>query len=74
MYVVCVFKVSNTKCAILTKKECSRCSFCKTREELEEGRKKVRERIANLPVDVKTRIQEKYGNTDIKEDNPNDTV
>ena len=70
----CAYRLNERKCAILTKKSCSQCPFHMTKEEVAEKRRKAKERIANLPIDVKIRIQEKYGNTEIKEDKPNDTV
>lgn len=46
------------KCSALTTKECAWCKFRKTKQELEEGRRKAMERIETLPN--KYQIIEKY--------------
>lgn len=56
---VCVFKKENG-CMILTHGKCQKCSFMKTREELDNGRRKASERIKSLPMVEKEYIQEKY--------------
>lgn len=46
------------KCSALTSKMCAGCKFRKTKQELEEGRRKAMERIQESPN--RDRIIEKY--------------
>ena len=55
----CVFS-TETKCSALTTKVCDLCPFRKTEEELEEGRKKAKERIKSLPEKQRKHIIKKY--------------
>ncbi len=57
----CYFKMSNKKCGVLTKKACRGCSFRKTKQELEDGRRKADERILSLPYEQRVHILNKYG-------------
>ena len=57
----CVFERSDTYCSVLVIKQCARCNFCKTPEQLEESRKKSEARINSLPN--RAYIKSKYGNT-----------
>lgn len=56
----CVFARGN-ECDALKTKQCAGCSFCKTKEELIEGRQKAVDRINNLPEKVRKHIIHKYG-------------
>lgn len=56
---VCAFK-SKKKCAVLVNGNCEKCSFCKTRRELEEGRRSSKARIRSLPRYEREYIEEKY--------------
>lgn len=49
-----------TLCTALSEKKCRKCSFCKTQEELDEGRERAEDRIMSLPDDVQDRIAKKY--------------
>jgi uncharacterized protein (UPF0179 family) len=55
----CAFDLDK-KCAALTKKDCKGCRFRKTKEELEEGRSKARERIIGMAPHVKNCLVNKY--------------
>ena len=55
----CVFNVSFSRCGALTTKRCKDCGFCKTREQLEEGRARAKQRVSSLPN--AERLVEKYG-------------
>lgn len=55
----CVFK-KNSKCSVLVNGVCQNCSFCKTQRQLEEGRRKAKERIRSLPKDESAYIYDKY--------------
>ena len=55
----CAFEWGS-KCSALKEKQCEKCSFRKTAEQLEKGRKKARIRILNLPTETRTWIREKY--------------
>ena len=48
------------ECNALTEKKCKGCAFCKTTEELIEGRQKAEERIRTLPQTTQTHIKRKY--------------
>ena len=50
----------NGECSAMTEKKCQGCKFRKTKEELEEGRKKARERFDALPADLRTYLKQKY--------------
>ena len=61
----CVFKndencKNNDNCKLLYRDHCIGCTFAKTKEELDEGRAKSQERIANLPEDKCIHILRKY--------------
>lgn len=56
----CAFKINDRKCAILTQKQCMRCHFCKTVEEVQASRAKAAERLEVLPLAIRLRIAEKY--------------
>ena len=55
----CAFNNGDT-CMALTYKQCEGCSFYKTREEVDAGRKKAKERIDKLPNEVHNHISRKY--------------
>ena len=55
----CVFK-KNASCAVLVNGKCKKCSFCKTERQLEEGRRKAKERIRTLTKEEQEYIDEKY--------------
>lgn len=55
----CVFE-NGRKCKALRERNCEKCSFRKTHEELVEGREKARERIENLPKEQHDAIMQKY--------------
>lgn len=55
----CVF-YRGTKCSVLTRKNCEKCSFHKTEEESLIGRKKASLRLKSLPADTQIWIKEKY--------------
>lgn len=55
----CTFN-RQTKCAALSTYKCEKCSFRKTKEELEAGRRRAMFRIENLPQDVQRAIDDKY--------------
>ena len=50
----------NGECSAMTEKKCQGCKFRKTKDELEEGRKKARERFDALPLDLRTYLKQKY--------------
>lgn len=56
----CVFFVTNNKCSILTLKRCMRCHFCKTAEELSEGRSKADERFHSLSPSRQEELTARY--------------
>ena len=56
----CVFSKGRT-CSALTVKSCKNCRFRKTKEQLEEGRKRAKARIASLPENIQMAIADKYG-------------
>ena len=58
----CVFN-KGEECDALREKNCVGCSFCKTSEELKEGRRKAFERIEKLPLAERIAIHRKYYNT-----------
>jgi hypothetical protein len=55
----CAFDLDK-KCAALDKKECKGCGFFKTKEELDEGRKKADARIISLETPLREYIMGKY--------------
>ena len=55
----CAFS-SGRKCAVLTRYTCAWCSFYKTRQQLDEGRKKAAERLKTLPDTKQMYITAKY--------------
>lgn len=55
----CVFDKGET-CSALTTHNCENCSFCKTKQELIDGREKARERIESLPKKQYDAIKQKY--------------
>lgn len=55
----CAFEVRN-QCSALREKTCIGCTFRKSKEELEMGRKQAMDRILHLPNIKKTRIIHKY--------------
>ena len=59
---ICVFD-KGEECDALREKKCAGCSFCKTAEELKEGRIKACERIEKLPLSERVVIHRKYYNT-----------
>ncbi len=56
----CAFDGGKRKCHALSVKNCVCCHFRKTEDEVEEGRKKARKRIASLPDEQQDRINKKY--------------
>ena len=56
---VCAFK-KDKGCTVLNRDTCKGCTFFKTERQLEEGRKKARERVNSLPDEVKHHIKHKY--------------
>jgi hypothetical protein len=56
----CAFDEGKRKCHALTEKNCVCCRFRKTAEEVDEGRKKARKRIASLPDEQQDHIKKKY--------------
>ena len=59
---ICVFD-KGEECDALREKKCLGCSFCKTTEELKEGRSKAFERIEKLPLSDRIAIHRKYYTT-----------
>ena len=55
----CAFDNGN-KCIALCKKQCVGCTFRKTEEEVQEGRRKAKERIKRLPLITRIYITRKY--------------
>lgn len=55
----CVFDNGRT-CSILTTHTCEKCSFRKTKRELDLGRERALERIEGLPQDQRDAIKNKY--------------
>lgn len=56
---ICAFD-KGSECNVLHEKNCKMCAFCKTREELAEGRQKATNRIATLPEAQRNHIKAKY--------------
>lgn len=56
----CAFKIDNHKCSALTKKECMRCPFFKTEEEVKASRERAELRRRSLPVSIQMDITAKY--------------
>ena len=55
----CVFENGNT-CEALHTRNCEKCTFRKTRQELIEGRKRAWELLEKLPTARLERIEKKY--------------
>lgn len=55
----CVFDKGD-KCAALVVRDCEKCSFRKTEEELAEGRRKAKILLERLPKEQRAVIAEKY--------------
>lgn len=49
-----------TFCTALIEKKCHKCSFRKTREQLDEGRERAYDRICSLPEEQQDHIRQKY--------------
>lgn len=60
MKIKCAFDMEEGKCAVLTEKSCEKCSFFKSKERLEEGRKKAEKRMKSLPKEQQAYIYDKY--------------
>lgn len=56
----CVFDNHPTECDALCEKKCFGCTFRKTKEEYDKGRRKAYERIEKLPLSVRIAIHRKY--------------
>ena len=56
----CAFDRGNDKCLALTEQDCMNCRFFKTKEEVKENRRLVKEHISKLPDDVKAKIIRTY--------------
>lgn len=59
---ICAFDNGNS-CLVLNEKTCSGCTFYKTEEQLNEGRKKVDRLLKRLPPEQQRHYDEKYHNT-----------
>lgn len=55
----CVF-YQGKKCAALNQKKCGGCRFFKTEEQLEEGRKRAKDRVMSLPLEQRLHIASVY--------------
>lgn len=55
----CAFDLGDM-CSALSTKQCVGCNFCKTKEELKEGRQKAAERLDYLPKKKQIHIARKY--------------
>lgn len=62
---ICIFS-SYEGCKILKREHCRGCTFKKTQEQLDKGRKKARKRIDSLPMIKRLYINEKYYNRGLK--------
>lgn len=60
----CAFDIGGVRCAALTKRSCSGCTFRQTEEELRAGREKTTARLSTLPDEQQSQIFEKYLNGD----------
>lgn len=60
MHEVCVFKVNDRRCSVLTKKACMRCNFYMTEEEFKARREKAEERLKSLSPEKQREIVDKY--------------
>lgn len=47
-------------CSALRVKDCDGCVFCKTQQQLEEGRAAADRRIDSLPAELAEKIRQKY--------------
>jgi hypothetical protein len=56
----CAFDLGKRKCSALTTKNCVGCKFCKSTEELKEGREKATERLMTLDKATFDYINDKY--------------
>lgn len=56
----CAFDLGKRKCSALTTKNCVGCKFCKSTEELREGREKAAERLMTLDKATFDYINDKY--------------
>lgn len=56
---ICVFD-NGEECDALREKKCLGCVFCKTPEELKEGRRKAYERLEKLPLAKRIIIHRTY--------------
>lgn len=56
----CAFDLGKRKCSALTTKNCVGCKFCKSIEELREGREKAAERLMTLDKETFEYINAKY--------------
>ena len=50
-----------TRCSILERTSCEKCSFRKTERELQDGRRNAVERISGLLDCIRIKILKKYG-------------
>ena len=55
----CVFDMGE-KCFALTEKKCKGCKFCKTKEELKNGRDQATARLMTFDREVLNKIKAKY--------------
>lgn len=56
---VCAFE-HGENCKALTHKKSGECSFAKTQQQLDAGRKKAADRLRSLPKETQTWINDKY--------------
>lgn len=56
----CAFDLGKRKCSALTTKNCVGCKFCKSTEELREGREKATARLMTLDMVTLKHIKAKY--------------
>lgn len=59
----CVFDKCD-KCTALLVRDCEKCSFRKTKEELDEGRTKAKALLERLPEEQRKAIADKYHGKD----------
>lgn len=48
------------KCKVLTVKECEKCTFRKSKDELNEGRERAKDLLERLPQEHREAIYDKY--------------
>ena len=48
------------KCTALTVKECEKCTFRKSKDELDEGRERAKDLLERLPREQREAIYDKY--------------